>query len=749
MSPQGQILYDLLPALYKLRDAGLAPITPAENVEMQQLLGQGTLNSTQQLRLSVLQAQARGPLQSLLMLIDEQLAILADDLDQLYDDQFIETCAPWVIPYIGELIGYQPVHGVAAAIASPRAEVAQTISFRRRKGTILVLEQLARDVTGWGAHATEQFQLLATTQSMKHLRPDNHYSPNLRRWQPGEYIDTGFDKTAHTVDVRRIAIGRGRYNLQNIAVFLWSLNAYPLTRATAATAGTASATSAQCFRCNPLGADVPLFNNPIPQGSTITTAAQPQNVAGRLTRRVLCEDNQSGSGGVYYGEGNSLALYLSGTLLNSYQVQVCDLSGADGSWMNLPTTSSTFSAAIDPELGRVALPPPTAGAAEPTLQVSFCQGFNADTGGGQYPRSDTFVVQQGSSVLPFPDTASPARYASLQDALNFAVSSFAGTGEIAVEISDSATYTPITTAQPSLVVNVPAGTTIELRAADGHRPTILLAAEMTVLGGANSTFQVNGLVIGYFAASGSPVPAALIHAHNDGTSAIANLNISHCTLVPGLSLLPTGAAQYAGKASLLAELPGLQVNIVRSIVGGLQIAPLAAATITDSIVDAAAPACVAYAAPDGASGGGSLTLTGSTVIGKLHAGLVTLVSNSIVLGRLTAKDTWPAPFWADRKQQGCVRFSYLPVGSITPRQYAVLEPVNGVLTPVFYSLRYGSPGYAKLQPATCDTIRRGADDGGEMGAFHFLLAPMRETDLRVRLQEYLPAGLECGLYFEA
>ena len=37
---------------------------------------------------------SRGPLQSLLMLVEEQLAIVAEDLDQLYDDQFIETCAP-------------------------------------------------------------------------------------------------------------------------------------------------------------------------------------------------------------------------------------------------------------------------------------------------------------------------------------------------------------------------------------------------------------------------------------------------------------------------------------------------------------------------------------------------------------------------------------------------------------------------------------------------------------------------------
>ena len=176
---------------------------------------------------------SRGPLQSLLMLVGEQIAAVAYDLDQLYDDQFIETCASWVIPYIGDLIGYQSIKGITAAVDNPRAEVAETISLRRRKGTVLVMEQLARDVTGWSAHAVEFFRILADTQYMNHIRLGNHYAPDLRRWQPGLYIDTGFDRTAHKVDVRRIASGRGRYNIQNIGIFLWSLSAYSVTSAAA------------------------------------------------------------------------------------------------------------------------------------------------------------------------------------------------------------------------------------------------------------------------------------------------------------------------------------------------------------------------------------------------------------------------------------------------------------------------------------------------------------------------------------
>ena len=40
--------------------------------------------------------------------IAEQLAIVDADVDQLYDDLFIETCDPWVVPYIGDLVGVTP-----------------------------------------------------------------------------------------------------------------------------------------------------------------------------------------------------------------------------------------------------------------------------------------------------------------------------------------------------------------------------------------------------------------------------------------------------------------------------------------------------------------------------------------------------------------------------------------------------------------------------------------------------------------
>jgi len=766
MSFDGQKLFDLLPALYRLRDAQIAQS----------------------------QDPPGGPLQSLLMLVAEQLAAVEADLDQLYDDQFIETCAPWVIPYIGDLIGYRSVKGIAPAVASPRAEVAHTISFRRRKGTALVLEQLARDVTGWGAHAVEFFQRLADTQFMNHIRLHNHYAPDLRRWEPREYMGGGFDTTAHTVDVRRIASERGRYNIQNIGIFLWSLNAYSLTMSRATAVGDAP----HCFRFSPLGRDMQLFNHPISQGADIAQPAAPTNVPDRLRRRVLCRDRNAAAA-VYYGAGKSLALYIDGALKSN--IQVCELSGDDGHWDNLPQPGSRYDAAIDPELGRIALPPDIAASAK--VQASFYYGFNADMGGGEYPRAASFASKTEPAVVRV-----PGDYATI----GLALAAIPGDG--VVEITDSNLYQ-----EPGLTINVSPHRHIQLRAHDGRRPVLVLGGEIAVTGGEASEFDLNGLLVTSAIAPAHPAPAALIHVPSNGPDGkpnqLSKLGLTHTTLVPGWALSPHGDPQHDNAPVVIAEPTGLLLTIAKSIIGAIRLPELATATITDSILDATKPSGVAYAALDGAGGGGALTLEGCTVVGKVHATLLSLVSESIVWSESVVGEAWAGPLWADRKQQGCVRFSYIPAGSVIPRQYECVlegygtdfpgwiaatsikigqviaatalgvgyvfrcitsgvtgaaEPsfpashgsivTDGAVTwqnvgtpaitpgPLFESLRYGDSGYAKLLAETDDRIRRGAEDGGEMGAFHFVLAPLRETDLRVRLQEYLPVGLEFGIFYE-
>ena len=61
-------------------------------------------------------------------------AALRRSIDRLWEDQSIETCDDWVIPYIAELLDTRLVQGLDTR--GQRLDVANTIYYRRRKGTL-------------------------------------------------------------------------------------------------------------------------------------------------------------------------------------------------------------------------------------------------------------------------------------------------------------------------------------------------------------------------------------------------------------------------------------------------------------------------------------------------------------------------------------------------------------------------------------------------------------------------------------
>jgi hypothetical protein len=161
---------------------------------------------------------------------------------------------------------------------------------------------------------------------------------------------------------------------------------------------------------------------------------------------------------------------------------------------------------------------------------------------------------------------------------------------------------------------------------------------------------------------------------------------------------------------------------------------------------------VAYAAADGESPGAALSLVACTTIGKLHCSEVALISDSILFAALAAGDTWVTPVRAARKQIGCVRFSWLPLESIVPARHRCQPDSQQSahhIAPRFSSLRYGTPAYGQLTTNTPSEILRGASDESEMGVFHHLYGTQRETNLRIRLAEYLRVGLRAGIFYES
>lgn len=688
MSLDAARLYELLPAVYRIRDAD-----------------QGE------------------PLRALVALFAREFEAIEENIEQLYDDQFIETCADWVAPYIGDLIGYRPLHGATAAVASPRAEVANTIAYRRRKGTALMLEQLARDLTDWPAHAAEFFEQLATTQYMKHLRLHAPATAALRDEAALRLRGGSFNGVAHTAEMRRPESRSGRYNIANVGLFLWRL--LPLSLSGIALVPDPADAGGTRFRLNPLGADMALLRTPQP-GDTIDSLSTAMNVPAPLSVRGMAAAVRAGdAAGDDYGPGESL-VFLRPDAAGEWQpvpvaeITVCDLRDSAAGW-NHQADVPDGTIAIDPERGRVVLGANVTG----PLRASFNRGFARTIGGGEYqrtPAGEAHATQQRSDGG-----------AALQPDLDL----LAATGGRLL-IEDSLTYAETPTLRVGAVVAPGApGIEVVIAAANGARPLLAAGGPLVLDIGARGRLVLDGLVI----AGGALTLAAFADTEP------REIVLRHCTLLPGRTLTPAGEPANPGAACLVVEHPFAKVTIESCIVGALQVATDAECRIEDSIVDANAAANPAYEGPQ-STPGAPLTMNECTVFGKLHALNFEHVSNSLLVARLAAGDPWPAAVWAQRTQVGCVRFSWLPPDSIAPRRHRCLpSSEHPRVAPQFNALRYADAAYMQLRLTTPAVILSGADDEGEIGVMHALQQPQRESNLRVRLAEYLRFGLHAGIFY--
>ena len=118
--------------------------------------------------------------------------------------------------------------------------------------------------------------------------------------------------------------------------------------------------------------------------------------------------------------------------------------------------------------------------------------------------------------------------------------------------------------------------------------------------------------------------------------------------------------------------------------------------------------------------------------------------------------------------RGWVRFCYVPPGSRVPatdrcqpewalaqKEIQLRRPLTQEerkilehrLRPRFESVQFGEPEYARLSMDCPPEIRTGSAEGGEMGVWNRLRQPQREADIRPSLDEFLPFGLEAGIYY--
>lgn len=724
--PLPERFYELLPAVYRQRD-----------------LEQGE------------------PLRALLAVFEQEFERVRANVETTFDNWFIETCESWLIPYIGALVG---VEGGQVDRLEARAFVANSIAYRRRRGTAVVLEQLAQDLTGYRVRAVEYFARTQISVHMQHVReagalPAFGGTVDVRDAARLERFDGPFDQQHHRADVRRAASGRGRYNLPNLGLHLWRVASVEITRSQAAPIPGET----NFFRFDPWGRDAPLYN--VPRTETeISSLAEEVNLPLPLRRRELAADLERDVPR-YLGADPVFAVRLAydGVIGAPLQVVICNLAGDPGS---LPAARPPVgTVAVDPELGRLVLhDDDLTGAGTLEVLVDYAFGAAGPLGAGPWDRSVALTRQLGEATVTWRRyvTRNPTLLAelagSVDETLDDAIAAWnthvgaAGPGAVGMITllggrtrPDEPDVDPESRrwTAPSNPIELPNAARLHLIAAGLEEPLdgspsraiarntrALVIGDLEVVGDMHDdAVRPGGLFLNGIGLAGS----ILVQAGK-----LETLDLSYSTIDPNIGGIEIASAVGQTNAALALT---LDHSICGPISATTDIASIA---LNDSIVEAGG-AAIQLA-------GAALQADRSTIVGTTHCRTAS-ANDSIFTGALTA----------EQHQQGCVRFCYLAPGGQTPRPFrcqprlaleGVTDPaaqaaIRRRLQPNHVSLEFGEPGYALLHPEAPIELHTGAEDGSAMGAFNHLQHAHREARLRGTLERYLRFGLEAGLFIES
>lgn len=744
-------------------------------------------------------------LEQLLSIVGDQAALLKRDLSRMYDGWFIETCDEWLVPYLGELVGVDasqlglagPQAGCEARARprlSARAAVANTIALRRRKGTLWVLEELARDYAHWPARGVEFYRQIATLTHLDHVQSTRPGFADLHSARRLLELDGPFDDFCHLGDVRRVSNSesRGRYQIANVGLFVWRTRPYAVS---GTPAYCREEVGMHCFTFSVLGNDTQLFREPVAELERSSIAGA-ENLPVPISRWALESGTPADAGRAsadpsLYGADASFRIAAADWPKRSAarEITAAVVIPADLSDWSYKVPKNFV--AVDPVLGRIAFPssqPPRRG-----VQVTYRYGFAMDLGGGEYARAPIPLppVVERAEVSNRPKAGPRQGFASVAAAYADwrARRKLPGGDERAppallIELMDSDVYSG------RFNLELGAGETVAIVAASGKRPVIWLTDEtagasdaITVRGARNSRVILDGLlIVGRAVEVGNlglelPEDAAQVEG---GAGDPCEIWLRHSTLVPGGALHPNCDPRRPAEPSLVVDGSTTCIRIESSILGAIQIlddergtrepTPI---TICGSIVDATSDGRTAVGGPAQQVALAELSVSQSTLIGRVRVHALRQAEDSLFVGTLEVA----------RRQLGCVRFCYAPPDSRTPKRYAC-QPDGAVdqvatkfldqraelektLTPAaiavlqageeaaararvaprFDSLRYGTPMYLRLSECVAPEIKRGAHDESELGVYHDLFEASRLSVLTDRVAEFIPASSDGGVVF--
>lgn len=698
------------------------------------------------------QDHAQGePLRALLGVIEEQLQALDDDIAGTYRDWFVETCDPDRLPYLADLLGIDGIRDVNARQRfSLRSYVGRTIAFRRRKGTLGVIEDLARSTTGWPTRAVEMFQRLDTTQHLDHIRLHAPRTADMREAHRMDLVDGPFGPEVHTAEVRTAEGADGRYNLPNIALFFWRVDEHPVVGSLAhsLTDGTEPPDVTR-YTFDPAGRDVVLFNRRNAEDE-IAHLAEESDMPGPLRARALGEAlahvDPERAGAPYFSETRrAFEVWVDGVRKTADELRIFtpyETEPAVDAWSEMLPPPDTV--LIDPVRGRIVVHVEPGDPAPTEVRVAYHYGAPDWLGAGPYPRPELeddlaaraepdWQIGVSATIAPEPGVV----VGTLQEAVtawrNAVTNDGARTGRILV--MDSSTYVETLSGATSILV--PADGHLVLAAAgwdsrekgdldaDGLRPHI--RGDLHVEGSAPGPDQQKGEI----RLDGLQVEGSVVVDPGD----LGELHLHSCTVIPelgGLRVEPhTGDPITTGNAELC-------VRLTASIVGDLDAPETVAQLVAERSV------LGALEVP-----GAKAQIDECTVLREVDVRVLS-ANNSLFLETVEVR----------QRQAGCLRYCYTPPTSRTPRRFRC-QPDTAVasapdtpeettlrrVVPAFSSLVSHHPRYAQLRRLCPPEIREGAEGGSEMGVYHSLQHPTRVANLRLALDQYARVGLEHGFFF--
>lgn len=685
-----------------------------------------------------------GTLRALVEIFADQAANLRRSQDALWDDQYIELAHDWAVPYIGDLVGTRMVEALDRR--GRRADVANTIHYRRRKGTLLVIEQLVGDVSGWECAALEMLQRLArswhgldSASAGRVTRTPRGGFADLRAARSASLVDGAFDEFAHTLDPRRQRGQRGRHQPAVIALHLHRHSALRV-----ALAEPRLRSDGVTFTFDPSGRDVPLYAaRSRPVGDEWRRAREwelPRPISCRLLDEAHFVITEAVIESLVLDHGLPAAAATDLRTLRDLplrdverlRTRIATLPNAP-TLLAAPLLQALLAASITDDSPKRFLYPDSVEAEEApgvsvpreVVRAGDLRGWAASVSGARLvidPLRGRGAFLGGAPVGPVlvsyhvgvlgslgagtferrRELLTPSDLRSGGGALTGAR---AVLPDVVTSIEDNRTYGPV-----SDVLGVKQAA---VQAANRTRPYVRLAGDWVFQASASEdspALTIDGLWLG------ANANAALVLRGR-----FARVVLRQLTLDPG-GIDADGNA--IASVSLRIEGEVKELVIERSVLGPIATAAaglVESLRLSDSIVDARGGDALVL--DDGNAQLRRVTLLGAARLHRLDA------SEVLVAGTLDVVDT----------QRGCFRFSRAAAPSRAPHPFQSL--IGGDDRAWFETRVFGEPGYAELSSVAPPEVVRGAENRSEIGAFSSEIVAIRLDSLHDKVEEYLPFGL--------